>query len=90
MARLSLWAGCAAQADLAGARRTPRGTGGEVDGRPTERSCLVAGNFLEQIRKAQKAAMTKPETGAPKPAEEMTDANLGAEVKPTPSSEPAA
>jgi len=49
----------------------------------------VAGNFLEQIRKAQKSAMTKPETGAPKPAEEMTDANLGAEVKPTPSSEPA-
>jgi hypothetical protein len=50
----------------------------------------VAGNFLEQIRKAQKAAMTKPETGAPRPADEMTDANLGAEVKPTTSSEPAA
>jgi hypothetical protein len=50
----------------------------------------VAGNFLEQIRKAQQGANTKPETGAPKPADEMTDANLGAEVKPTPSSEPAA
>jgi hypothetical protein len=45
----------------------------------------VAGNFLEQIRKAQQAAKTKPETGAPKPADEMTDANLGAEVNPTPS-----
>ena len=45
----------------------------------------MAGNFLEQIRKAQQAAKTKPETGAPKPADEMTDRNLGAEVKPTPS-----
>ncbi len=45
----------------------------------------MAGNFLEQKRKAQQAAKTRPETGAPKPAAEMTDANLGAEVKPTPS-----
>jgi hypothetical protein len=45
----------------------------------------VAGNFLEQIRKAQQGAKTKPETGAPKTADEITDANLGAEVKPTPS-----
>ncbi len=50
----------------------------------------MAGNFLEQMRKAQQAAKTKPETGAPKPADEMIDANLGAEVNPTPSSEPAA
>jgi hypothetical protein len=42
-------------------------------------------NFLEQIRTAQEAAKTKPETGTPKPADEMTDANLGAEAKPTPS-----
>jgi hypothetical protein len=41
--------------------------------------------FLEQIRKAQQAAKTKPETGVPKPTNEMTDANLDAEVKPTPS-----
>jgi hypothetical protein len=45
----------------------------------------VAGNFLEQIRTAQRAAKTKPETGAPKPADEMTDLKLGTEVKPTPS-----
>ena len=45
----------------------------------------MAGNFLEQIRRAQQAAKTKPETGAPKPADEMTDPNLGTEVKPTPS-----
>jgi hypothetical protein len=45
----------------------------------------VASNFLEQIRKAQRAAKTKPGTGAPKPAEEMSAADLGAEVKPTPS-----
>jgi hypothetical protein len=45
----------------------------------------VAGNFLEQIRKAQQGAKTKPETWAPKPADEITGANLGAEVKPTPS-----
>jgi hypothetical protein len=44
----------------------------------------VAGNFLEQIRKAQQGAKTKPETEAPKPADEMTDPNLGTEVKPTP------
>jgi hypothetical protein len=60
---LSLWAGCAAQGDLAGARQTSRGAGGEVEERPTERSCLVAANFLEQIRTAQQAAKTKPETG---------------------------
>jgi hypothetical protein len=47
-------------------------------------------DFLEQIKQAREAAKTKPETGAPKPADEMTDANLGAEVKPTPSSEKAA
>ena len=47
----------------------------------------MAGNFLESIRKAQQAAKRKPEPGTPKPADEMTDANLGAEVKPTPSSE---
>jgi hypothetical protein len=50
----------------------------------------VAGRFLEQIRKAQQGAKTKPETRAQKPADEITDVNLGAEVKPTPSSEPAA
>jgi hypothetical protein len=50
----------------------------------------VPGNFLEQVRKAQRAAKTKPETGALKPADEIIDANLGAEVKPTPSSKPAA
>jgi hypothetical protein len=44
----------------------------------------VAANFLEQIRKTQEAAKTKPETEAPKPADEMTDPNLGTEVKPTP------
>jgi len=47
-------------------------------------------NFLEQIRTAQEAAKAKPETGGLKPAEEMSAANLGAKVKPTPSSEPAA
>ena len=47
-------------------------------------------NFLEQIRQSQEAAKTKSETRAPKPAEEMTDANLGAEVNPTPNSESAA
>ncbi len=44
----------------------------------------MAGIFLEPIRKAQQVAETKPQTGAPKPADEMTNANLGAEVKPTP------
>jgi hypothetical protein len=47
-------------------------------------------NFLEQIRRSQEAAKTKPEPEAPKPANEMNDAELDAEVKPTPSSEPAA
>jgi hypothetical protein len=45
----------------------------------------VAGNFLERIRTAKRAAKTKLETGAPKPADEMTDLKLGTEVKPTPS-----
>ena len=35
-------------------------------------------NFLEQIRRAREAAKTKPETGAPKPANEMTDSELRA------------
>ena len=39
----------------------------------------MAGNFLEQIRRAQEAAKTTPETETPKPVDEMTDANLGAE-----------
>jgi hypothetical protein len=34
----------------------------------------VASNFLEQIRKAQEAARTKPQTGAPKPANKMSEA----------------
>jgi hypothetical protein len=34
----------------------------------------VAANFLEQIRTAQQAAKTKPETGAPKPTDEMSEA----------------
>ena len=33
-------------------------------------------NFLKQIRKPQQAAKMKPETGAPKPADEMTEAEL--------------
>jgi hypothetical protein len=41
--------------------------------------------FLEQIRKAQQAAKTKPGSDAWKPVNEMSEANLGAEVKPTPS-----
>jgi hypothetical protein len=41
--------------------------------------------FLEQIRTAQQAAKTKSETGVPKLTHEITDANLDAEVKPTPS-----
>jgi hypothetical protein len=45
----------------------------------------VAGDSLKQIRKAQEASKTKPETEAPKLADKMTDANLGAEVRPTPS-----
>ena len=35
-------------------------------------------NFLEQVRKAQKAAKTKPQTGASKSATEMIDAELRA------------
>jgi hypothetical protein len=46
---------------------------------------LVRAGYLEPVRKAQQAAKRKPETGTPKPADEMTDANLGAEVKPIPS-----
>ena len=35
-------------------------------------------NFLEQVRKAQEAAKTKPQTGASKSATEMIDAELRA------------
>jgi hypothetical protein len=45
----------------------------------------VAGDFLKQMRKARQAAKMKPETRAARLANEMTEANLGAEVKPTPS-----
>jgi hypothetical protein len=57
-----------------------------VDGRPAERSYVKKrNNFLEQVRKAQEAAKTKPQTGASKSATEMIDSELRA-----PSSEPAA
>src|SRR5688500_5206923 len=70
-------AGCAAQGNLGGSHRAPRGRGGEVDGRPAERSCVKKrNNFLEQVRKAQEAAKTKPQTGASKSATEMIDAEL--------------
>ena len=35
-------------------------------------------NFLEQVRKAQEAAKTKPQTGASKSATEIIDAELRA------------
>ena len=38
-------------------------------------------NFLEQIQKAQEASKSKPETEAPKPPGEITEAELDAEVE---------